>query len=84
MFSLVERDGTVRSMHVADVTTANLQPILASQVDDQSKLYTDDPDQYKRFIATSEEVEADVDPEALPRSLRKIAPLPRVVHSGGA
>ena len=33
VFSLVERDGRVRSMHVASVTAANLRPILVGQID---------------------------------------------------
>ncbi len=44
----------------------------------------DNPEQYKRFVETAEEVEADGDPEALPRTLKKIAPLPKDVRSGGA
>ena len=44
----------------------------------------DDPEQYKRFIETAEEVDADDDPEALSRSLKMIAPLPKEVRSGDA
>ena len=46
VFSLVERDGSVRSMHVASVTAAKLRPILVAQVDGQSLLCTDDAGQY--------------------------------------
>ena len=49
VFSLVERDGSVRSMHVASVTAANLRPILVGQIDEQSKLYTDDAGQYRHM-----------------------------------
>ena len=44
----------------------------------------DDPEQYKRFLETAEEAEASEDEEALSRTLKKIAPLPTVVRSGGA
>ena len=44
----------------------------------------DDPEQYKRFIEIAEEVDADDDPEALSRSLKKTAPLPKDARSGGA
>ena len=44
----------------------------------------DDPEQYKRFLETAAEVEADDDLEALPRTLKEIAPLPKVVRSGDA
>ena len=49
VFSLVERDGSVRSMHVSSVTAANLRPILVGQIDEQSKLYTDDAGQYRHM-----------------------------------
>jgi len=42
VFSLVERDGSVRSHHVPSVTGATLGPILRSHVDPASKVYTDD------------------------------------------
>ena len=32
----------------------------------------DDPEQYKRFLETAEEVEADDDPKALEKALNKI------------
>ena len=32
----------------------------------------DDPEQYKRFVETAKEVEADDDPEALDNALAKI------------
>ena len=33
----------------------------------------DDPEQYKRFLETAEEVEAEDDPQALDRALEKVA-----------
>lgn len=35
----------------------------------------DDPEQYKRFRKTAEEVEADEDAESLSHALKRIAPL---------
>lgn len=40
--SLVERDGRVRSVHVANVTANTLKPIIYSQIDRASYLMTDD------------------------------------------
>lgn len=42
VFSLVERDGQVRSHHVPAVTAKNLRPILVSQVSRKSYLMTDE------------------------------------------
>ena len=42
VFSLVERDGTVRSFHVPDVSGNTLRPILVSHVDRKSYLMTDE------------------------------------------
>jgi transposase-like protein len=47
VFSLVERDGRVRSMHVASVTAANLHPIMVAQIDAATFLCTDDNGQYR-------------------------------------
>ena len=33
----------------------------------------DDPEQYKRFLETAEEVEADKDPKAFERVFKKVA-----------
>lgn len=44
--SLVERDGKVRSFHVADVTGPNLKAILESQIDADSHLMTDASPRY--------------------------------------
>lgn len=49
LFTLVERDGKVRSTHVQSVTAANLRPILVSQVDKATTLYTDDAGQYRHM-----------------------------------
>jgi transposase-like protein len=49
VLSLVERDGRVRSMHVASVTAASLRPILIAQIDDASILCTDDAGQYRHM-----------------------------------
>ena len=42
ILSLVERDGSVRSFHVANVTARTLRPIIASAVNKASYLMTDD------------------------------------------
>jgi len=42
VLSLVEREGRVRSFHVADVTAKTLKPILYSQIDRASALMTDE------------------------------------------
>jgi len=47
VLSLVERDGRVRSMHVASVTAANLRPIFLANINKGTKLYTDDAGQYR-------------------------------------
>ncbi len=44
--SLVERNGRVRSRHVAEVTAANLRPILKAGVDKASHLRTDESGVY--------------------------------------
>lgn len=49
VFSLVERDGNVRSTHVVSVTAANLRPILVSQIDPATMLFTDDAGQYRHM-----------------------------------
>ena len=40
--SLVERDGRTKSFHVANVTAANLRPIMVKHADRKSHLMTDD------------------------------------------
>ena len=49
VFSLVERNGKVRSVHVQSVTAANLRPILVEQVDKATTLCTDDAGQYRHM-----------------------------------
>lgn len=46
VFSLVERGGSVRSFHVADVTVATLKPIIAKHADRASHLRTDEARRY--------------------------------------
>ena len=46
VFSLVERNGEVRSFHVANVTANTLKPILKEQVIQDAHLMTDDGRQY--------------------------------------
>lgn len=48
VFSLVERDGEVRSKHVADVTVATLREALVTQADRKSYLMTDEAPTYIR------------------------------------
>jgi len=47
VFSLVERNGGVRSFHVNDVTAATLKPIIQAQMSNKAKLMTDDAGQYR-------------------------------------
>jgi transposase-like protein len=48
IFSLVERDGTTRSYHVANVDVNTLKPILLKHVAKDAELYTDSAYQYKK------------------------------------
>jgi len=47
VLSLVERNGNVRSFHVANVTAKTLKPILKEQITDEAHLMTDDAGQYR-------------------------------------
>ena len=47
IFALVERDGNVRSFHVANVTAKNLQSIMREQVNSDTHITTDEAGQYK-------------------------------------
>lgn len=47
VFSLVERDGKVRSFHVPSVSRNTLRPILVSQIDRKSYLMTDEAGVYR-------------------------------------
>ncbi len=49
VFSLVERKGHVRSMHVTSVSAVNLRPILLSHVRPETNLVTDDAGQYRHM-----------------------------------
>jgi len=49
VFSLVERDGAVRSQQVPEVTAKTLRPILVAQVDAKTFLVTDDAGQYRHM-----------------------------------
>jgi transposase-like protein len=48
VFSLIERDGEVRSFHVANVTAKTLRPIIAKAASRQSTLMTDDSSVYPK------------------------------------
>jgi transposase-like protein len=48
--ALVERDGRVRSHHVADVTAKTLKPILKAQLDGRSYVMTDESTVYPPII----------------------------------
>jgi transposase-like protein len=49
VFSLLERDGKVRSTHVPAVNHKNLRPAIFTQVDRKSYLMTDEAPVYKRI-----------------------------------
>lgn len=49
VFSLVEREGRVRSQHVPSVTAKTLRPILVAQLDAKTFLMTDDAGQYRHM-----------------------------------
>lgn len=48
--SLVERQGNVRSFHVANVTASNLRPIISEHVAEQARVNTDDSVVYPAAI----------------------------------
>lgn len=48
VFSLVERNGNVRSFHVPDVTAATLKEKLAAHVSPDARLMTDNAGQYRK------------------------------------
>jgi transposase-like protein len=48
-FSLIERDGRVRSFHLPEVNAKTLRPILKAQINDRSYLMTDDGGEYRRL-----------------------------------
>jgi transposase-like protein len=47
--SLVERDGKTRSFHIANVTSANLRPIIVKHASRKSHIMTDDSAIYPRI-----------------------------------
>ena len=47
VMALIEREGHVRSFHVANVSSASLHPILARHADPKSRLMTDDAGPYR-------------------------------------
>jgi hypothetical protein len=49
VFSLVERDGYVRSRHVADVTAKTLRDAIVTQADRKSYLMTDEAAVYEKL-----------------------------------
>lgn len=49
IFSLVERDGNVRSFHIASVSAHNLKPIMRAQIDQRSHVMTDEATRYWRI-----------------------------------
>lgn len=49
VFSLIERQGEVRSMHLTSVTAATLRPILVAHLDEKTLLVTDDAGQYRHM-----------------------------------
>jgi transposase-like protein len=49
VFSLIERDGAVRSFHVANVTAKTLRPIIVKAADTASFLMTDDSPLYPKI-----------------------------------
>lgn len=49
IFSLVERNGNVRSFHVQRVTGATLKPILKEQVKKETRIVTDDMGAYSKL-----------------------------------
>ena len=49
VFSMVERGGQVRSMHLTDVTAKTLRPIMLAHIDGKSVIMTDDAGQYRKL-----------------------------------
>jgi len=48
-FSLIERDGRVRSFHLPEVTAKTLKPILKAQLDERAYLMTDDGGEFRKL-----------------------------------
>jgi len=49
VFSMVERGGQVRSMHLTTVTAKSLRPILLAHLDDRAVIMTDDAGIYRKL-----------------------------------
>lgn len=49
VFALTERDGDLRSCHVANVSSMTLRPIMTAQIDSATRLMTDDAGQYRHM-----------------------------------
>lgn len=49
IFSLIERDGGVRSFHVPDITSKTLRPILLQQIEHDTRLMTDEGSAYRKL-----------------------------------
>lgn len=49
VFSMVERGGKVRSMHLTEVTAKTLRPILLAHLDDRAVIMTDDAGIYRKL-----------------------------------
>jgi transposase-like protein len=50
IFSMLERDGSIRSFHVPRVNAETLKPILMAQIAKDSHVFTDSATQYKKAI----------------------------------
>lgn len=48
VFSMVERGGQVRSMHLTEVTARTLRPIMLAHIDDRAVIMTDDAGVYRK------------------------------------
>src|SRR6266851_4419385 len=50
IFSMVERDGSIRSFHVPRVNAKTLKPILMEQIAKDTHIFTDSATQYKKAL----------------------------------
>jgi len=49
IFSLIERNGEVRSFHVPDITSKTLRPIMLQQIAQDTRLVTDEGSAYRKL-----------------------------------
>jgi transposase-like protein len=49
IFALVERGGEVRSFHVPDITSKTLRPIMLQQIEQDTRLMTDEGSAYRKL-----------------------------------